>query len=90
MAFEAVDTTELAELLASSRERGVYEREAKSFLDGGEQAGKVNLTEGAFAGKKASSVLQGFRNLAKKEEYTDLLRVIGNDEGVYLINTQVS
>jgi hypothetical protein len=89
LSFEAIDTAALEDLLASSRERGVYKREAQNFLDGGEQAGKVSLTEGAFKGKKAASVLQGFRNVVKKD-FEDTLRVIGNEEGVYLINTEVS
>lgn len=89
MAFENIDAKALADVLANSRERGVYEREGNSFLEAEVAGAKVDLENGAFAGKQATSVAAGFRNLANKEAYKGKLRVVANDEGIYLINLEL-
>jgi hypothetical protein len=86
MAFEAVDMKELDKVKAGSRERGLYLREMKAFQTSEMAAGKVSLSEGAFAGKEYNTVLQGFRQAIKKLELEDTYRVIGkaDEKGIYL------
>lgn len=81
MAFEAIDEKALANVLANSREKGAYEREAREFL-----AADVAGAQIALNGKTATTVAGGFRNALKKEEFKDAYRVISNDDGVFLIN----
>lgn len=79
----------VAELLAGSRQRGVYSAELNTILESGARGVEVSLTDGPFAGKKATSVKTGLENARKKLENKDEIRVIVHDEKVYVINTAV-
>lgn len=89
MAEELSDTF-IADLLAGSRQRGVYEAELKSFIESGLRGIKVSLTDGVFAGKKPGSVKTGFENARKKLENKDTIRVVLHEEQVYVVNTAVA
>lgn len=80
----------IADLLAGSRQRGVYDAELKAFVESGTRGIKVSLTEGAFAGKKAGSVKTGFENARKKLENKDSIRVVLHEDQVYVLNTAVA
>lgn len=92
MAVEALNATDIAALLASSRQRGQYDDELKKFVESGEAGVKVNLENGTFANKKAQSVKTGFEGARKREgapEDAQHVRVIVNEEQVYLIRTDM-
>jgi hypothetical protein len=76
-------------LLASSKQRGLYDSELKSIIDSGAKGVQVDLENGTFAGKKAQSVKTGLDNARKKlaEDVRDTVRVIMQDEQVFVINT---
>jgi hypothetical protein len=85
---EALSDDFIAGLLATSRQRGVYDAELKGILESGAKGVKISLTDGAFAGKKATSVKTGFENARKKlAEGKDSVRVVLHEEQVYVINT---
>jgi hypothetical protein len=89
MSVEELNADQIAELLASSRQRGVYDAELKSFWESDNPGVKVNLESGVFAGKKAQSVKTGFETARKRdgapEGAGDNLRVILQEDAVYLI-----
>jgi hypothetical protein len=88
MSVEALNADAIAALLASSRTRGTYDAELKSFIESGEAGVKVSLESGTFAGKKAQSVKTGFESARKREgapEESEHVRVILQEDAVYLI-----
>lgn len=75
-------------LLASSKQRGQYDAELKAILETGAKGVQIDLENGTFAGKKAQSVKTGLDNARKKlpEDQRDKVRVIMQDENVFVIN----
>jgi hypothetical protein len=76
-------------LLSSSKQRGQYDAELKAIVESGAKGVQVDLENGVFAGKKAQSVKTGLDNARKKldEGVRDTIRVIMQDENVFVINT---
>jgi hypothetical protein len=98
--FQTIEDTELAELLASSRQRGIYDEQLRAFLATGIPAAKVNLADGEFKDKKQATVKTGFEGAVKRAktgkgswegegnglpEGVSGVRVIGKEDGVYLV-----
>lgn len=84
----AIDDTEIAALLAGSKQRGAYDTELKNFIEGGEKGVLISLADGTFAGKKSGSVKTGFENARKRDGAPDeaaQVRVIVNEDKVYLV-----
>lgn len=81
----------VAELLASSKQRGVYEDELKSILAHGNRGEQVDLESGTLAGKKPQSVKTGLENAKKKldEDVRANVRIILSEDQVFVINTAV-
>jgi hypothetical protein len=77
----------IAGLLATSRQRGVYDAELKGILESGAKGVKISLTDGAFAGKKPQSVKTGLETARKKLANKDSVRVVLHEDNVYVINT---
>jgi hypothetical protein len=76
-------------LLSSSKQRGQYDAELKAIMESGAKGVQIDLENGTFAGKKAQSVKTGLDNARKKlaEDVRDTVRVIMQDENVFVINT---
>jgi hypothetical protein len=89
MASSELSADVINALLASSKQRGQYDAELKSILDSGAKGVQVDLENGTFAGKKAQSVKTGLDNARKKlaEDVRDTVRVIMQDDNVFVINT---
>jgi len=88
MATHALDADALRELLASSRQRGVYKVELENFLSSETAGAEVDLTDGVFAGKAAATVKQGFTTAIDKGNHENV-RVISQGERVFLVNTSL-
>jgi len=84
-------------LLSGSGTKGTYGIEFAKFVDSGARGVKVDLENGVFAGKKATSVRSSFEIARKKfgeksdehKAVAEAIRVIAKDEQVYLINQNV-
>lgn len=90
--ISALDQDAISNLLGSVKSRGEYDRQLRSFLDGGEPGVEVSLNEGPFKGKKPNSVKTGFESAQKREgapENAGNVRVLVHEERVYLIRTDV-
>lgn len=95
--IEELSQDQIDALLASSKQRGEYDRQLVNFMGNDAPGVQVSLTEGPFQGKKAQSVKTGFdgaltRARGDKGEYSDEqreaskgIRVIVNDEKVFLV-----
>jgi hypothetical protein len=82
------DNFNFDELLAGARKKGQYLDVAQEFLNSEVNGVEVDLTNGEFKGKKVMTVVQGFKNAIEKHKLTNL-RVIANDDRVFLINTDL-
>lgn len=82
---------QIAELLASSKQRGVYEDVLKATLATGNRGEMVDLENGPLAGKKPQSVKTGLENAKRKlpEDQQAAVRIILSEENVFVINTAV-
>ena len=87
----ALDNDKINELLAGSKQRGVYKEELDAFIARAVRGEQVDLDNGTLAGKKPQSVKTGFENARKNlgEEVKPNIQVILNEEQVYLINKSV-
>lgn len=88
----ALTAEQIQELLATSKQRGEYDRFLAEFRESNEPGVGVPLDSGVFNGKKAQSVKTGLDNARKRLDEADQgnIRVILHDDAVYLINTAVA
>jgi hypothetical protein len=88
MGITALDQDAISNLLGSVKQRGEYDRQLKSFVEGDEAGIQVSLTEGPFTGKKPNSVKTGFET-AKSREGAPAgaanVRVLVHEDNVYLV-----
>jgi len=89
MASTELSADLINQLLSSSKQRGQYDAELKAIIENGAKGVQVDLENGVFAGKKAQSVKTGLDNARKKlaEDVRDTIRVIMQDDQVFVINT---
>lgn len=81
---------QITALLGASRTKGVYIAKLTEFMGSGEQGVDVAEQWPELAEKQASTVKQGFENAKNSKNApagVDNVRVITNEEKVYLINT---
>lgn len=78
----------IANLLANTRTRNAYGPKLVEFLDS-DEAG-VNPVEvwPEFAGKKATTLYQGFRLAAEKASLTEQLLIKLSEETVFILNKE--
>lgn len=80
---------QIAQLVASTSQRGQYLDKFKEFMDSGEAGVNVGDTWPEFREKKVATLKQGFEN-AKNHKNAPAgssdIRVILNDGQVYLVN----
>lgn len=84
---------QITALLGKTRQKGVYIQYLNQFLEGGESGICVNETWVDLKDKKASTLKQGFENAKENKEAGDgseFVKVIANEEKVYLINLQAA
>lgn len=89
----ALDTEKIAALYASRRQKGIYLRILAEFIASGDQGVDVKEEWPQFASKKATTLKQGFDNAKGKKESpegADLVDVIVDGAGVFLINTALA
>lgn len=84
MAMIELTDKQILEVQAASRTRGLYKTAMEAFVESGVKGNRVDLESGEFAGKSAASVYQSM-----KAHAPDNVRVIKNDDGVFLINTDL-
>jgi hypothetical protein len=87
--IETLNQAEIDELLASSKQRGEYDRQLKAFVESAVAGVQVSLTEGPFQGKKPQTVKTGFDGAIKREGApagAENVRVISHDDKIYLLN----
>jgi hypothetical protein len=80
---------QITALLGKTRQKGMYIEKLNAFLASGEQGVLVNETWPEFAGKKATTLKQGFENAKENKEAgegSENVKVIANEDQVYLIN----
>lgn len=96
MAIVAIDLTEAQDVLSSGRARGVYDGQLKEFVGSGEVAGRVDLEEGIFKGKKPQTIKSGFETA--KEKWLKLadappevknVEIRNTNGNVYLVRTDL-
>ena len=94
MAVTPISPEDLQALLSKSRSKGQYDDELAKFWDSGEAGVQVDLTQGAFQGKKPQTIKTGFENASKRESAPEgaakSLQVIVSDENVYLIRRDMA
>src|SRR6266487_426075 len=80
-------------LLSRSRTKGQYLVRLNEFIESGEMGVCANENWVEFADKKASTLKQGFEGARQNKEAaegSDNVKVISNEEKVYLINLTVA
>lgn len=80
---------QIAALLGNTRTKGQYTVYLTDFLTSGEQGICVNEQWVDLAGKKATTLKQGFENAKDNKNAPDgaeNVKVISNEDKVYLIN----
>ena len=87
MANVELTDARIVELMAGSRQRGIYREALGTFVESENKGEQVDLESGPFAGKSISSVYQSMAGNAK--EHYPTVRVIKNEDGVFLINTDL-
>ena len=103
MAANVLDAATIQQLLSGQKSRGDYDAELRSFLESGSPGIEVSLTEGRFAGKKASQVKTGLDNARKRtneggglvHKGAENVKVIavgkdGEEQHLYTINVAVT
>lgn len=76
-------------LLGNARTKGSYTTAMASFLNSGEAGVCVNDTWPEMASKKSATLKQGFENVKNSKdapEGSDTVKVLVNEEKVYLID----
>jgi hypothetical protein len=84
---------QIAALLGKTRQKGVYIQYLNQFLESGESGICVNEQWVDMKDKKASTLKQGFENAKENKEAgegSEFVKVIANEEKVYLINLQAA
>lgn len=87
MANITLEDAQIISLLAGTRQKGAYKAALEAFVAEGNKGERVDNESGTFAGKSLASLYQSFNSNAK--EHFPNVRVIKNDEGVYLINADL-
>lgn len=85
----ALTHEQIQALLSKTRQKGVYTERMNEFLASGEGGICVNETWADLAGKKATTLKQGFEGAKEKKdvaEGADKVIVKSDEEKVYLIN----
>lgn len=85
--LKGLTSDKVAELMANSRQRNAYGPKLIEFCESDEAA--VNPSETwpvEFAGKKASTMYQGFRNAAEKAGLQDTILIKLSDDAVYILH----
>ena len=80
-------------LLGKTRQKGVYIQYLNEFLESGESGVCANDQWIALRDKKASTLKQGFEGAKENKEAkegSEFVKVIANEEKVYLINLQAA
>jgi di/tripeptidase len=77
---------QINKLLMNRRNRGGYEAPVTDFANSDEAAISVKDNYPLFAGKKGSTLYQGFRNAAEKLGYKDQIQVVLQGEDVFLFH----
>ena len=88
----ALTPSQIAELMAKKRTKGLYEEKLTELYSDSDEAG-VDVAEQwmEFAGKNATTLYQGFTNAAKKLGLEDAVDVINRDGHVFiLVKTRVA
>jgi hypothetical protein len=78
---------DIASVLAGSRKRGDYREALETFVASGNKGERIDVEAGPFQGKSLTALYQSFVQNAKT--HASNVRVVKNDEGVYLINTDL-
>jgi hypothetical protein len=89
----ALTADQIAALLSKTRTKGMYIEKLNAFLASGEQGVLVNETWPELKDKKATTLKQGFENAKENKEAkegSEYVKVIANEDQVYLINLQAS
>jgi len=80
-------------LLSKTRTKGQYVVRLNEFIESGEMGICVNEQWVEFADKKATTLKQGFDNARDNKEAneaSEFVKVISNEDKVYLVNLQVA
>jgi hypothetical protein len=89
----ALTPEQIQSLLGKTRVKGDYVMKLNAFDASGEQGVNVSETWPELAGKKATTLKQGFENAKQNKDFNgnkDSIRVISNDDLVYLIKVDAS
>ena len=84
----ALTPEQIQTLLGKTRVKGDYVMKLTAFDASGEQGISVSDTWPELAGKKATTLKQGFENAKQNKDFTgdkNAIRVISNNDVVYLI-----
>jgi hypothetical protein len=85
----ALTPDRIQELLAKTRQKGIYTQKTTEFLSDGEMGVDVRERWPEFAKKPASTLKQGFDAVKDKKEApegAENIKVVKSEEDVYLIN----
>lgn len=89
----ALTPEQIQTLLGKTRIKGDYVMKLNAFDASGEQGVSVSETWPDLAGKKATTLKQGFENAKQNKDFkgnADTIRVISNDDLVYLVRVDAS
>jgi len=89
MAMKGLPDQFINELMANTRSRNVYGPKLVEFCESDEAA--INPAEVwpvEFAGKKASTLYQGFRTAAEKADISDLVLIKQSDDSVFILHKE--
>ena len=89
----ALTPEQIQTLLGKTRIKGDYVMKLNAFDASGEQGVSVSETWPDLAGKKATTLKQGFENAKQNKDFkgnADTIRVISNDDLVYLVKVDAA
>lgn len=76
-------------LLAGSKKRGIYDPDVKAFLDSNTPVVEVDPNSPEYKGKTVATLTAGLKGAVRRLKVEDVIRVVVNDDRIFLINQQL-